>query len=256
MTTDRFGSSNSAYAFDGNGDYIDCGNAASVNITGSLTISAWLFALDFNDARGIVSKSPLPPIDDAYQLVAGPYVPSDLNFLNSDFGYLVPTLTWVHVVSVFDSSSQTISLYANGSLDTTLSVAFSSIGTSSDNLCLGTHRPAFTPNWSWNGTLDEIGIWNRALTSSEISNIYSGGSTSVFLLIGRPCVFIYPNPTQSFITLTGQDTRYVLSDEMGRIISAGHLTGSQAIDLSSYSNGVYFLKVAGDNRAYKVLKVN
>ncbi len=173
LTTDRLGNLNSAYAFDGIGDYIDCGNAASLNITGSITISAWLFASDFNDTRGIVSKSALPPVDDAYQLVAGPYVPSDLNFLNSDYGYLVPTLSWVHVVSVFDSSSQTISLYTNGLLDTTISVAFNSIGTSTDNLCLGTHRPTFTPNWSWSGTLDDIGIWNRALSQTEITQIFS-----------------------------------------------------------------------------------
>ncbi|MEI6312228.1 MAG: LamG-like jellyroll fold domain-containing protein [Bacteroidota bacterium] len=172
LTTDRFGSLNSAYAFDGNADYIDCGNAPSVNITGSLTISAWIYASDLSTTRGIVTKSPLPPVDDAYQLVVGAYVLSDLNFLNSDYGYLVPTLSWVHVASVFDSVSQTISLYTNGLLDTTINVAFSSIGTSSDNLCLGTHRPAFTTNWSWSGNLDDIGIWNRALDSCEIKDLY------------------------------------------------------------------------------------
>jgi len=172
LTTDRFGSLNSAYAFDGNADYIDCGNAPSVNITGSLTISAWIYASDLSTTRGIVTKSPLPPVDDAYQLVVGAYVLSDLNFLNSDYGYLVPTLNWVHVASVFDSVSQTISLYTNGLLDTTINVAFSSIGTSSDNLCLGTHRPAFTTNWSWSGNLDDIGIWNRALDTCEVKDLY------------------------------------------------------------------------------------
>ena len=173
LTSDRFGNLNSAFSFDGNGDYIDCGNATSVNITGSLSISAWIYANDLSTERGIITKSPLPPTDDAYQLVVGAYVQSDLNFLNSDFGYIVPLFNWVNVISVFDSVSNTVSLYTNGILDTTVNVSFSSIGTSSDNLCLGTHRPTFTTNWSWSGTLDDIGIWNRALTDCEIKDLFN-----------------------------------------------------------------------------------
>ncbi len=178
LSNDRFSVANSAYSFDGSADYIDCGNATSVNITGSLTISAWVFATDLSGTRGIVSKSALPPTDDSYQMVAGAYIPTDLNFLNSNFGYLVPTANWVHLVSVFDSSSQTISLYTNGVLDTSQSVLFNTIGLSTDNLCLGAHRPSFTPNWSWYGILDDIGIWNRALVACEVQQLYNSSFPS------------------------------------------------------------------------------
>jgi len=176
LTTDRFNNLNSAYSFDGNADYINCGNTPSVNMTGSLTISAWLYASDLTDARGVVTKS---PIGNSYALVVGAYNISNLNFLGLNTGYLVPTFSWVHVVSVFDATSQTIRLYNNGVLYGTQSVPFNSIGTSSDNLCLGTHRPTFTPNWSWSGTLDDIGIWNRALNQQEIAYLYNSCQLSV-----------------------------------------------------------------------------
>ncbi len=176
LTTDRFNNLNRAYSFDGNADYINCGNTPSVNMTGSLTISAWLYASDLTDARGVVTKS---PIGNSYALVVGAYNISNLNFLGINTGYLVPTFSWVHVVSVFDAASQTIRLYNNGVLYGTQSVPFNSIGTSSDNLCLGTHRPTFTPNWSWSGKLDDIGIWNRALNQQEIAYLYNSCQLSV-----------------------------------------------------------------------------
>ena len=42
LTNDRFGNSNSAYYFDGSGDYIGLGNPAGLNFTGAITMSAWI----------------------------------------------------------------------------------------------------------------------------------------------------------------------------------------------------------------------
>lgn len=260
LTTDRFGSLNSAYAFDGNGDYIDCGNAPSVNITGSLTISAWLFATDLSTTRGIVTKSPLPPVGNSYQLVAGAYVLSDLNFLNSDYGYLLPTLSWVHVASVFDSVSQTISLYTNGLLDTTISVAFSSIGTSSDNLCLGTHRPTFTTNWSWSGTLDDMAIWNRPLTQPEITSLYLGSNVGIIDKNSNVDFSIFPNPTTDKITIKTSynsfDLPYTIYDQIGRQIVSGRIEKqATTVDISKLEAGIYFLQINGQNKqTFKIIK--
>jgi hypothetical protein len=46
-------------------------------------------------------------------------------------------------------------------------------------LYLGAHRPLFTPNWSWFGKLDEIGIWNRALNTCEINQLYSASLATI-----------------------------------------------------------------------------
>jgi hypothetical protein len=245
LTTDRFGNSNSAYSFDGSGDYIDCGNSASVNFRNSFTISAWLYATDLSFPRGIVTKS---AIGNAYALVAGPYNLSDLNFLGINTGYLVPTLNWVHVTSIFDSTARTISLYTNGVLYGTQNVSYDSISVSPDNLYLGTHRPLFTPDWTWSGKLDDIGIWNRALTVSEISQVYVGPTIGIENLQADKKISIYPNPTNDFVfikadkKISGQ--KYFITDSFGRQVLSGQFSNENSgIDLSSLATGIYFLQV-------------
>jgi Concanavalin A-like lectin/glucanases superfamily/Secretion system C-terminal sorting domain/PKD domain len=172
LTTDRNLNPNSAYSFCGSGCYIDCGNNQNVNITGSLTLSAWVYANDLSTERGIITKN---QIGNAYQWGVGFYNTSILNFIGQDqSGGNLSTFNWVHLVSVFDSSSRTISLYKNGIMISSQSVTFNSLGVSSDHLCIGTHRPNWTSAWSWDGKLDDIGIWNRALSSTEIQALYSG----------------------------------------------------------------------------------
>ncbi len=172
LTTDRNLNPNSAYSFCGSGCYIDCGNNQNVNITGSLTLSAWVYANDLSRERGIITKN---QIGNAYQWGVGFYNTSILNFIGQDqSGGNLSTFNWVHLVSVFDSSSRRISLYKNGIMISSQSVTFNSLGVSSDHLCIGTHRPDWTTDWAWNGKLDDIGIWNRALSSTEIQALYSG----------------------------------------------------------------------------------
>jgi hypothetical protein len=260
LTTDRFGSLNSAYAFDGNGDYIDCGNAPSVNITGSLSISAWFYSLDYSNQRGILTKSPLPPIDDGYQLVVGALVPLDITFLNTNCGYTAPTLTWVHVATVFDSVAQTVKQYTNGILDTTITVLFNVIGTSPDNLCLGTHRPTFTTDWSWSGTLDDIGIWNRALTSTEITALFNSSNVGINEVSQSNLFSVYPNPAKSQINLKADakllGSVFSIYDNTGKLVLSGKINSENTvIELGNLSGGIYLFSV-GENlkQTFKVIK--
>ncbi len=169
-------------------------------------------------------------------------------------------MSWVHVVSVFDSFSQTISLYTNGLLDTTISVGFSSIGTSSDNLCLGTHRPAFTTNWSWNGALDDMAIWNRPLTQQEITILYNAINVGINEYSQDDLFNVFPNPAQRVINvkadikLIGQV--YTIYDNIGRVVLSGKLNAENtAIELGNLSRGIYMFSV-GENmkKTFKVIK--
>lgn len=175
LTTDRFSNANSAYSFDGNGDYINCGNAPSVNLTGSITISAWIYATDLTNERGIVSKAPIPQAYSLFSTPPGTQIVSLGQYIN----FTVPTFTWVHVASVYNATAQQINIFLNGVSVSSLSVGFSTLSTSAENLYLGAHRPLFTPNWSWFGKLDEIGIWNRALNTCEINQLYSASLATI-----------------------------------------------------------------------------
>ncbi len=80
---------------------------------------------------------------------------------------------WNHFATTFDGS--VARLYWNGSLVTT-SEYNGSIPTPDRNfLSLGAY-PAFGSYGALNGSIDEVGIWDRALNSTEISDLYNSGS--------------------------------------------------------------------------------
>jgi len=174
LTNDRFGNANKAYSFDGISDYIDCGNSNSVNILGDITISAWIYTNNFNIDHGIVSKSGL------YDLVlSAPFTQPPLDKLRFEadsapflFSNPIQSNQWFHVVATY-SSTNGKSIYLNGTLfafDPQVGVFTSN---NSFNLYLGSHQPFAVDYWSWDGKLDDIGIWNRALTEQEITNLYN-----------------------------------------------------------------------------------
>jgi hypothetical protein len=75
---------------------------------------------------------------------------------------------WYLVTGTYDGSS--LKVYLNGNLDSSLAV--SGIGAvTSNTLCVGAH----TCNSYWtNGAVDDVRIYNRALSAAEIQRIYRG----------------------------------------------------------------------------------
>ena len=78
--------------------------------------------------------------------------------------------TWYHLATVHDGTSAT--LYLNGS----------SLGTQTVNAVPSTAGNSFnigrylSGSYYWNGYLDEVALFNRALTSTEVSNIHNSKS--------------------------------------------------------------------------------
>jgi hypothetical protein len=174
LTTDRNGVTNTAYSFDGNGDFINCGNLPSVNITGNVSISVWLKISDFNNDHGIVSKSGLydlitnsnnsnPPLDKIRWNAGN-------SFLFS--GPSIQLNQWIHITSVYNHLSGH-EIYMNGILVSSDNITGSVQPNTTYDLYLGSHQPFNVNYWSWSGILDDIGIWNRALTDCEIKDLYN-----------------------------------------------------------------------------------
>ena len=85
-----------------------------------------------------------------------------LNHFSFDFGY------WYHVVVI--KSNNTYNYYVNGFLDKTTNSQISPLS-SMCKLVIGNMDPAIGLQ-PFNGSLDDIGIWNRALTQCEILDLY------------------------------------------------------------------------------------
>ena len=170
-----------ATSFDGSGDYINCGNDSSLDITDAITVSAWMLTTVTNDHQRIVAKqfeTDNGTVNSCFQLcihqnnkfrwaVGGVF---DISSSDS----IVPN-TWNHMVGTYDKT--TAKLYVNGQLVQSTS-ATAVIRTSSQDLTIGTTKFNSSIEHETHGSIANVGIWNRALSASEIESIYWKGQFS------------------------------------------------------------------------------
>ena len=83
----------------------------------------------------------------------------------------IPDNTWTLVTATYSSSNSNLSLYINGTFDTSGSYT-GTIYNSVVTMNIGARN---TPSSFLTGTLDDVRIYSRALTASEILQLYSAG---------------------------------------------------------------------------------
>ena len=177
-TQDRFGFANSAFAFDGVQSSIRVNNAAQLN-SGNTTISFW------------VKVKALPLQGEMFLFSHGGYqerwkisLPSHgkpvfttnstggIKDMDSDSVPLVAG-KWTHVVMVHDSVSGMNKAYINGALKKSI-VATGNLKTTTKPLGMG-YDPIDVANY-FNGSLDEVMLFNTALTDAQIAALYTAQS--------------------------------------------------------------------------------
>ncbi len=163
-----------ALAFDGMTSYVDLGNPIPLQLTGSMTWSAWVFATGNppNDGQ-IIAKSAGP---DGWQLKTSPdtgphrfAVAVSPNGSTNVQRYSTTTRalnTWYHVAGVYNATAQTLDIYVNGVLDNGVlsGTVPAALVNSPQNVNIG-RRPA---GYYFQGIIDEVRIYNRALSVAEI----------------------------------------------------------------------------------------
>jgi hypothetical protein len=192
LSTDRYGKSNSAYSFTTNQD-ITIPNTTNFN-TYPLTVSLWYNAKNLADgeASNLFSKY-IPAAWNGFQIVLADNrnVSNNGVIINDGFGvqswYLkninnkvigyygessflqknISKDTWYHYVFVLDNSGGKI--YVNGQLIDTHNWT-GPYGACSNNYLwkIG----GFYNTW-FNGKIDDVAIWNRALSQNEIISLYN-----------------------------------------------------------------------------------
>ena len=120
------GRNGNAITLDGVNDYVNLGNPAALQITGSMTISAWINSSSFPvDDAAIVSKRgtneigfQLDTTKDTGPRTIGFKLTNSSGALMARFGAttLLPN-TWYYVTGVYNASAQTLDVYLNGVLD-------------------------------------------------------------------------------------------------------------------------------------------
>jgi hypothetical protein len=165
-TSGLFGS---ALDFDGVNDYVDCGANTSLDITAKVTLSAWVKTRDSGNSQynPFVGKG-----DTSYALQhqngnnieffiydAGAWPYARMTGVTSSFNG-----TWHHVAGTYDGSE--LKVYVDGLLRGTTAHT-GAIATSTYAVSMGRNSQQTTRYYE--GLIDEVRIYNRALSASEIA---------------------------------------------------------------------------------------
>ena len=168
------------FDFDGSTDYIDCGNPTELQITGALTISAWVKFT--GSAMALVTKANTSGTDRSYGLWANRFgTPNQPVFFVYSSGTLYETPAtgssvndgnWHHLVGVFNPSTS-LQLYIDGVLEQENTT---SIPATIDNDVVDFNiGRAANGTFYYNGEISNVAIWNSD-QSANIANIYNNGS--------------------------------------------------------------------------------
>ncbi len=168
-----------ALNFDGANDHVIIGPAAGLYTAGSAyTKEAWVLSLGSGFAGNLVSSS------DPFFLEFDDHIhASNAYIINVQEPHDVidpQTMVfnrWTHMAVTYDGVS-TMKLYRNGQLvNTNTAVSFASL--SGQNFIGAFLDETATPNYIFNGTIDEVRIYNIALTQANIKADMVSSTSSV-----------------------------------------------------------------------------
>jgi len=187
---DRFGNANSAYYFDGSTSYVSVPDNLYMRLYQTdFTESVWVKLDDYNASYGsaIVSKR-IPGIADAgYTFSVGGYTSSDQTSMglthfgpgggsaNNGLGKTIVTLNQWHLLSVvYSYANKTLTIYVDGVLDDVTPNIAPPNATIGAKAYIGRDDPNDTDNGYFiKGALDDLRVYNRALSPSEILKLYN-----------------------------------------------------------------------------------
>lgn len=165
--------------FNGNSQFVGIGNPSVLNITGNITVSAWIFRTNTTAATAEVVSKGYDGSKTAFELFSDntqSYKMTFQSYNGSTHGVTsVATNTlnvWEHWVGTWNGSVWTI--YKNGSFDNSNSDATGPQSTVREVEIAGIQTSAITYGAQlWKGYLDDIRIHNRALSATEVWILYN-----------------------------------------------------------------------------------
>jgi|UPI000482DF9E hypothetical protein len=253
LTTDRFGNTNSAYSFSNSSILIT--NQFYNNGWPNYSISLW-FLTNNNNQRMQMIFNTTPhdgegfsychnnrpnlfshwknenPNNHSWNIFsANPLIYNPIN-----------NLVWYNLVII--KNGNTYSYYVNGVFDKSSTTTISAL-----NQLTGVRFGSIGGAEYLNGKLDDIGIWNRALTQAEITGLFTTLGTEQNLANSQ--ITVYPNPAKEQITIdcgnlsNTSGWSYKIVNTLGQEVLKGEINSQQnVVSLNSLNgSGVYLVKI-------------
>jgi hypothetical protein len=164
-------------ALNGTSQYVTVPSSSSDSQTGTMTIEAWVKLTNYTNTNEIVSKTiGSGSTNNTFELRTQAST-GDLQFLGYDTALetvtsssAVPIGSWEHVAVT--KTGTTATLYINGAQVGSGTVATTT--SNSNNMVIG-GRNDFISGYYLNGSIDEVRLYNSALTTAQIAGDYSAG---------------------------------------------------------------------------------
>jgi hypothetical protein len=186
LTTDRFGNPSCAYSFNGIDNYIQVPDSPELNPS-SLSLSFWIKPEGLGCYQTFIAKGgnnfEFPGITaqyDAYYCGLFRYMSADYPEPNFQFSSNNPLSNnvWQHLV--LTHTGTTVQLYVNGVLENEKNTGHSLAPPTTQDLYIGNEKSLWH-NMFYHGVMDDISVYNRALSGSEIEALYNSmPGTSTF----------------------------------------------------------------------------
>jgi hypothetical protein len=181
-TTTAPGRIGQAMDFDGTDDFVDMGDSSDWDSLDTITFSMWFKADILSGTNQLGGNLDNDDDDSGFAIY---WYNNELVFAIYDGALELAKVsfttvnTWIHVVGVAPGSGNgVLKIYINGS-ELTYTVQESQTGTianSADNVIIGANADTISRYFS--GFIDDVRVYNRALSASEIQRLYDLGATT------------------------------------------------------------------------------
>jgi hypothetical protein len=182
LTEDRFGQPNSAYRFNGGGNWIKIPDSPSLRVSNGLTISAWVKP-DTTDNGYVVIKLDILCGGGNYHidlypgtlrsrfrtLVAYPDCGSGTTVGGATGAAPIALGVWHHIAVTWDKQTGDVILYLDGSVDGNGSFDPPQFNHTPGDLNIGYYYSTA----GYSGVIDDVRIYDRALTEQDIQYVSS-----------------------------------------------------------------------------------
>jgi len=216
---------NQACSFSGTNSYAAFQHSASLDITGSFSVEAWLNPTNVTSpAFQILAEKRGGTLSNGYTVyLSNGQIAIRTNSSTRLVGNTVlPNNSWTHIACTYNTNNNIFSIYINGVADTSATVLNADPVSNNDSLRIGKGNI----NSPFEGYIDELRIWKKVLTPATISEVRRtslGTSTGMY--------------SQLSLSLTFQDnessgTDFSLFDWSGNN-NTGKGNNITAVDLSS-----------------------
>ena len=174
---------NQGFSLDGINDVVDMGNVLDFDGSTPFSISCWVKPNSLAASIFLGKSFAGPPYTGYTMVISGSkFIVSLANSYSPDNALKVQNSlslsisTWYNVIFTYDGSKTAtgLNLYVNNSINTKTILNDNLTGSISsvNPFRIGARNTQFY----YNGIVDEIGIWNRELTPSEVTELYNSGA--------------------------------------------------------------------------------